>query len=85
MSAEEIKNLRKSLRLKQSELAILLGVSQNTIYLYEKGKRQPSPLTSVVLESLKKIAAANLPLNIYVYTRGLSENIKLIFKLAENL
>ncbi|MGN0306213.1 MAG: helix-turn-helix transcriptional regulator [Lachnospiraceae bacterium] len=52
-----LKELRKGLGLTQQELADLLNVSQNAIYNWENGKRQPR------LEQLRKISEYfNVPL-----------------------
>ena len=49
---ENIKNIRKKANLSQKALAEKLGVSQQMIAQYEKGKRQPK------IETIDKIATA---------------------------
>ena len=49
--SNSLKNLRKSRRMTQAELAAELGLSKSTISMYECGKREPE------LEVLKKLAA----------------------------
>lgn len=50
--AEKVKDARAALGIKQSELGQLVGVSTNTIYLYEKGSKKPRATT------MKKLADA---------------------------
>lgn len=47
-----IRERRKSLRVKQADLAAMAGVSVNTLYKIERGQANPT------LESLLKIAEA---------------------------
>ena len=48
----DIRQLRQKLGMSRDAFARELGVSYKTVYLWEKGKAQPSPLA---LEKLKKI------------------------------
>ena len=47
---KRIKILRERANMTQAELAILLGVNENTISNYERGEREPS------IDNLKRIA-----------------------------
>ncbi len=49
-NGEKIKKLRKELKLSQQELASMIGVTQSSIYLWEKGSRKPK------LEQVIKLA-----------------------------
>jgi len=54
MDGQQIKQLRKGLGLSQEGLARKLGMSYNSVYLWERGSHRPSPLA---LEKLKLIEA----------------------------
>lgn len=56
MNPEEIKALRKKLKLSQEGMGHLIGVSFTTINRWEKGKRKPIPLA---LAKLKQILGEN--------------------------
>jgi transcriptional regulator with XRE-family HTH domain len=49
MFSERLKTLRKASRMKQSELAEKLSLSQQTISLYEANKRHPDLETLILL------------------------------------
>ena len=51
---QEIKQARKKLKLKQSELAPLLGVSVRTIQEYEQGRMAPGKSVLMLLDNLIK-------------------------------
>lgn len=50
MKTKRIKEFREMAKMSQAELAVLLGVTQNTISNYERGEREPS------IENLKQMA-----------------------------
>jgi len=54
MQPEDIKELRKSLKLSQEKLAALFGISWNTINRWERGLAKPSPMAMQKLEELIK-------------------------------
>ena len=54
ISAEEIQNIRKILRLSQSVFAKLLNVSLSSVRQWEQGIRTPSGSTMVLLELLQR-------------------------------
>lgn len=54
ISAEEIQNIRKKLRLSQSVFAKLLNVSLSSVRQWEQGIRTPSGSTMVLLELLQR-------------------------------
>ena len=54
ISAEEIQNIRKTLRLSQSVFAKLLNVSLSSVRQWEQGIRTPSGSTMVLLELLQR-------------------------------
>ena len=51
---KDIKALRKVNRLSQRVLSELLGVTENYVYLLEKGVRTPSKTLRLLLESIEK-------------------------------
>jgi transcriptional regulator with XRE-family HTH domain len=66
MTGEELKYKRKQLKLTQDELAKLLGVSKNTVFNWEKGKRIPESKTFIleqVLNNNKQPAAFDIKLS----------------------
>ena len=54
ISAEEIQNIRKTLRLSQAVFAKLLNVSLSSVRQWEQGIRTPSGSTMVLLELLQR-------------------------------
>ena len=54
ISAEEIQDIRKTLRLSQSVFAKLLNVSLSSVRQWEQGTRTPSGSTMVLLELLQR-------------------------------
>jgi transcriptional regulator with XRE-family HTH domain len=48
---KRLKDVRESLKIRQADLAETLGLTKNTIYLYEKGKR------ALPIEALVKISS----------------------------
>lgn len=55
-----LKNLRINADMTQTELASLLGVSQNAIFNWENGKREPSQLNIEKLADIFKVSPAYL-------------------------
>lgn len=53
--AELLRTLRESLGLSQTELGTKLGVSLNTIHVWEKGVREPSASHLQALAALAKV------------------------------
>lgn len=51
-SAEDVRELRKQLRMSREMLALTIGVSWNTIMRWETGKSKPLPLAQRVLHQL---------------------------------
>ena len=49
MFAKRLKELRKSKKMSQKELADILSVSPSTIGMYEQGRRKPDPDTLKLL------------------------------------
>lgn len=54
MNGEEIKRLRKSLKMTQVEFAKTLYVTPHTIYRWETGKSEPHPINKKQLTELKE-------------------------------
>ena len=54
LSADEIKNIRKSMNISQMVFAKLLNVSLSSIRQWEQGARKPSGSTMILLELLQK-------------------------------
>ncbi len=54
ISAEEIQDIRKTLKLSQSVFAKLLNVSLSSVRQWEQGIRTPSGSTMVLLELLQR-------------------------------
>ena len=54
ISAEEIQDIRKTLRLSQSVFAKLLNVSLSSVRQWEQGIRTPSGSTMILLELLQR-------------------------------
>ena len=54
ISAEEIQNIRKTLKLSQSVFAKILNVSLSSVRQWEQGIRTPSGSTMVLLELLQR-------------------------------
>jgi len=50
----DVKDLRKRLGISRDALARKLGVATKTVYLWEKGKTNPSPMAKQRLEELEK-------------------------------
>jgi DNA-binding transcriptional regulator YiaG len=51
---EDIKRLRKKLKLSQAALAERLGVSGNYVYLLEKGVKEPSKTLRLLLDCIEE-------------------------------
>lgn len=51
---KEIQHIRESMRLSQNVFADVLNVSVSSVRKWEKGERQPSGSTKVLLEVLEK-------------------------------
>jgi len=49
-----IKQFRMKHKLTRKELARLMGVSLNTIYLWETGRRNPSKTAQILLSKIKQ-------------------------------
>lgn len=58
MTAEEIKSMRKALKLTQEKLAEKLGVHRITVVRWERSEKQPSALALKALERLAKRAVS---------------------------
>lgn len=56
MSAHEIKTVRESLGMTQTEFADALGVQQTAVSHWENGARRPSGSAEILIEMLKKQA-----------------------------
>lgn len=56
---EDVKALRKALRLTQQELADELGVAMNTVSRWELGQKRPSKLALRQIARLEKRVRAN--------------------------
>ena len=54
ITAQEIKNIRKNIKVSQSVFAKLLNVSVSSIRQWEQGNRKPSGSTVILLELLQK-------------------------------
>ena len=54
IDAEDIRMLRKKIRMSQSVFAKLLNVNPSSVRQWEQGKRTPSGATKVLLELLKR-------------------------------
>ena len=54
LSASEIKDIRKTLKVSQSVFAKLLNVSLSSIRQWEQGIRKPSGSTMILLELLQR-------------------------------
>jgi DNA-binding XRE family transcriptional regulator len=63
-SAKGFATLRRKLGLSSAEMGLLIGVSDQSVYKYEKGEVQPRPATLVAIAGLrgigKKTAAEKL-------------------------
>lgn len=56
MSAKEIKTIRDTLGMTQTEFAESLGVSQMAVSHWENGLRRPSGSAEILIEMLRKQA-----------------------------
>jgi putative transcriptional regulator len=56
MSATEIRSIRDSLGMTQTEFAEVLGVNQTAVSHWEKGVRRPSGSAEILIKMLKKQA-----------------------------
>jgi len=54
ISAKDIQDIRKKIKLSQNVFAKLLNVSSSSVRQWEQGKRIPSGSTKVLLELLQK-------------------------------
>lgn len=54
MNSDEIKRLRKHLKMTQQQFADKLGVVKITIYRWEHGLYEPHPVFTKMLEELKE-------------------------------
>lgn len=52
--SEDIKKMRKKLKLSQVALAERLGVSGNYVYYLERGVRKPSKILRLLLDCIEK-------------------------------
>lgn len=57
MSPQQMKRIRESLGLTQSEFAACLGLTQKTVSQYEMGFRVPGPTVKVVVKTLDILPA----------------------------
>jgi len=55
MLTERLKQLRKSLKLNQSDIAAVLSISREAYSMYETGKRQPSYESIILLADYYKV------------------------------
>ncbi len=53
-TSKEIKELRSKFKLSQKALSEMLGVSDNYIYLLEKGVKKPSKTLKILLSYIEK-------------------------------
>lgn len=53
LTPQDIKDLRKRLGLRPTELAVSVGVSENTVHQWESGRRQPGGSALILLHQLK--------------------------------
>ncbi|MGE4542705.1 MAG: helix-turn-helix domain-containing protein [Pedobacter sp.] len=53
-SPEDIQSFRKSAGLTQAQLAERLGVSQNYVYMLEKGVKKPSTTLQLLMDYIAK-------------------------------
>lgn len=58
-TAERIIALREQLGVSRGKLSRLLDVDQSTVWLWEKGKRQPNAHTSRALWQVERLAFGN--------------------------
>ncbi len=68
MKKEQFKAWRKAMRLTQTGAARALGLSRNSIELYERGTRRDDPDRIVVIPRTVELACAALMLGIYRYS-----------------
>jgi transcriptional regulator with XRE-family HTH domain len=68
MTKEQFKAWRKALKLTQTGAARALGLSRNTIELYERGSRRDIPDQVVVIPRTVELACAALMLGIRRYS-----------------
>ena len=54
ITAQEIKNIRKNIKVSQSVFAKLINVSTSSIRQWEQGNRKPSGSAVILLELLQK-------------------------------
>ena len=59
MNKDEIKSLRKQLKLTQVQFAKMLGVTSRAVQSWEAGRREPLPVNIVNLQNLQKIRNLN--------------------------
>lgn len=52
---QKIKNQREKLLLSQNDLAIMVGVTRQTVYYWESGRRKPSLNKSRMLAKILKM------------------------------
>lgn len=55
MNSKQIRNIREKLKMTQFDLAVKIGVTPTTIYLWESGKVTPSSLALEKLNDLKHV------------------------------
>ena len=70
MKALEIRNIRKELGKTQAEFAKLLGVSKNSVQLWETEKRNPSPSMVFLIKETYKKHTENLKENEFENKNG---------------
>jgi DNA-binding XRE family transcriptional regulator len=52
-TAKQVKALRSRLGLSQAKMAERIGVSENYVYMLEKGERRPGKFLCLLLDSMK--------------------------------
>ena len=57
MTPDQIKRLRKRLKMNREELALEVGVSSAAIFAWEKGERRPSGSAIILLKRLAENGA----------------------------
>lgn len=60
---KKIKMLRKKHRISQKVLGLLIGVTGNAVYLWERGLRQPSWSTHILLSYIERDLNNSRPLH----------------------
>lgn len=80
MSPQQIKKIRESFGLTQSEFAACLGLTQKTMSQYEMGFRAPGPTVKVIVKALDLLPTTQakklLELMLEVAEKQKKENLK---------